>query len=102
MNGFITFIEMVGPEKGQHKTFPENQTKDIMFGKIFQKIKWEDIEPQVVPEDRARARELYEEEMVQFISLTGGRDATEIVKEMMSVGMKFPEDDSEENNGFIG
>ena len=40
--------------------------------------------------------------MVQFISLTGGRDATEIVKEMMSVGMKFPEDDSEENNGFIG
>lgn len=70
MNGTITFIETVGPEKGKHKTFSESFTRDIMFGKIFQKFKWEQIEANIVPEDRGRARELYEEELAQFSALT--------------------------------
>lgn len=70
MNGNITFIETVGPDSGKHKTFSESFARDIMFGKIFQKFKWEQIEVNIVPEDRARARELYEEELVQFSALT--------------------------------
>ena len=70
MNGFITFIETVGPERGQHKTFSESFARDIMFGKIFQKFKWKQIEANIVPEDRKRARELYEEELIQFSALT--------------------------------
>ena len=70
MNGKITFIETGGPDRGKYKTFTESFTRDIMFGKIFQKFKWEQIEANIVPEDRKRARELYEDELAQFTAPT--------------------------------
>ena len=70
MNGKITFIETVGPNKGQCKTFTESFARDVMFDKIFKKLKWEQIEANVVPEDKERARELYEIELAQLTSLT--------------------------------
>lgn len=70
MNGKIRLIETVGSQAGTPKEFTESFARDIFFGMIFQKKTWGSIEPNVAVEDRVRAKQLFEEELAQFISLT--------------------------------